>query len=125
MPWVTINGNHVLIGEENSGLGGGHDGTHNPATSTGNTHADSAVKFTGQSSKQKLDAWMKEHGATERKITETKDVTLPGGKVLPGRKLTRVVYDLKNGQVVKTDVQVVSDQVSGGSSHVYTVTKVK
>lgn len=37
MPWVTINGNHVLIGED---AGGGASGTHNPAVETGHAHVD-------------------------------------------------------------------------------------
>lgn len=43
MPWVTINGNHVLIGEDGGVAGGGHKGAHNPATSTGNKVSDAAV----------------------------------------------------------------------------------
>lgn len=35
--WVTINGKHVLIGE-------GHDGSHNPATHTGDKTTDHAIQ---------------------------------------------------------------------------------
>lgn len=45
MGWVTIKGRHVLIEDNQARLtGGGHDGTHDPATSTGNGQVDAILK---------------------------------------------------------------------------------
>lgn len=45
MGWVTINGNHVFIEDAPaSAYGGGNEGSHDPATSTGHAQVDAILK---------------------------------------------------------------------------------
>lgn len=45
MPWITKNHRHIFIEDNGNMAGGGHEGTHDPATSTGNDVADAAIVY--------------------------------------------------------------------------------
>jgi hypothetical protein len=95
LPWVTINGAHVLIGEDNTG-GGGHTGMHNPAVETGNKVADHAANNTGtkeQSTGSKIRAMstMELADHAEKMGISRNSIYKPSGDIIARKKLEGMV----------------------------------